>query len=193
MASSHAVASHSTFDVLQIGRSSQFVMSSLMNLGLNVVKVNVYLDSSGKHNKIFHYQSCKKVEDPELLEAIRLTVINNMLELHSESSSQFAMEAAFGVLPPTEQVKSSSGLLFFNAVYYIETTDRPGLLVELVKIISDINIVVESGEFGTEGLLAKVKFHITYRNKALIKLLQQDIANSLRYFLKRPSTDESSF
>lgn len=26
-------------------------MSALRNLGLNVVKANVYLDSSGKHNK----------------------------------------------------------------------------------------------------------------------------------------------
>ncbi|CAH8359660.1 unnamed protein product, partial [Eruca vesicaria subsp. sativa] len=32
------------------------IMNALMNLGLNVVKVNVYLDSSGKHNKICHYQ-----------------------------------------------------------------------------------------------------------------------------------------
>jgi len=41
-----------------------------------------------------------------LLEAIRLTVINNLLEFHPESSSQLAMGAAFGVLPPTEPVKT---------------------------------------------------------------------------------------
>jgi hypothetical protein len=73
-----------------------------------------------------------------LLEAIRLTVINNLLEFHpvttshpnilsfyfsyilhnflthtlllddldQESSSQLAMGAAFGVLPPTEPVKT---------------------------------------------------------------------------------------
>lgn len=32
----------------------------------------------------------------------------------------------------------------------METADRPGLLVDLVKIITDINIAVESGEFDTE-------------------------------------------
>ena len=32
----------------------------------------------------------------------------------------------------------------------METADRPGLLVDLVKIITDINISVESGEFDTE-------------------------------------------
>jgi len=83
-------------------------MNALKNLGLNVVKANVYLDSSGKHNKfaITRADSGRKVEDPELLEAIRLTVINNLLEFHPESSSQLAMGAAFGVLPPTEPVKT---------------------------------------------------------------------------------------
>ncbi|KAF3494580.1 hypothetical protein DY000_02054975 [Brassica cretica] len=166
------------------------------------MRANVYLDSSGKHNKfaITKADSGRKVEDPELLEAIRLTVINNMLEFHPESSSQLAMGAAFGVLPPTEQVDVDIATQVSikddgpdRSLLYIETADRPGLLVELVKIISDISVAVESGEFDTEGLLAKVKFHVSYRNKALIKPLQQVLANSLRYFLRRPSTDESSF
>lgn len=32
----------------------------------------------------------------------------------------------------------------------METADHPGLLVELVKSITDIDIAVESGEFDTE-------------------------------------------
>lgn len=81
----------------------------------------------------------------------------------------------------------------------METADRPGLLVDLVKTITDINVAVESGEFDTEvlpflrcryfvtrplfinfphcltiqGLLAKAKFHVSYKGKALIKPLQQ--------------------
>ena len=31
----------------------------------------------------------------------------------------------------------------------METTDHPGLLVDLVKVITDINIAIESGEFDT--------------------------------------------
>ncbi|XP_010476822.1 PREDICTED: ACT domain-containing protein ACR11 isoform X2 [Camelina sativa] len=177
-------------------------MSALKNLGLNVVKANVYLDSSGKHNKfaITKADSGRKVEDPELLEAIRLTVINNLLEFHPESSSQLAMGAAFGVLPPTEPIDVDIATHISieddgpdRSLLFIETADRPGLLVELVKIISDISVAVESGEFDTEGLLAKVKFHVSYKNKALIKPLQQVLTNSMRYFLRRPSTDESSF
>ncbi|KAI6699506.1 hypothetical protein NL676_013830 [Syzygium grande] len=62
----------------------------------------------------------------------------------------------------------------------VETADRAGLLVDLVKIITEINIAVESGEFDTEGLLAKAKFHVSYKGKAIIKPLQQVLANSLR-------------
>lgn len=40
----------------------------------------------------------------------------------------------------------------------METADRPGLLVDLVKIITDINVAVESGEFDTEVTIFGVKF-----------------------------------
>ncbi|BAT04506.1 Os08g0242700, partial [Oryza sativa Japonica Group] len=80
-----------------------------------------------------------------------------------------------------------------RSLLVVETADRPGLLVDLVKIIDDINITVQSGEFDTEGLLAKAKFHVSYRGKPLIKALQQVLANSLRYFLRRPTTEEGSY
>ncbi|XP_004486611.1 ACT domain-containing protein ACR11-like [Cicer arietinum] len=177
-------------------------MNALKNLGLNVVKANVYLDSSGKHNKfsITKADSGRKVEDPELLEAIRLTILNNMITYHPESSAQLALGAAFGLMPPKEQVDVDIATHLTvsddgpdRSLLYVETADRPGLLVDLVKIITDINIAVESGEFDTEGLLAKAKFHVSYKGKAIIKPLQQVVVNSLRYFLTRPTTEESSF
>ncbi|EXC37567.1 hypothetical protein L484_001356 [Morus notabilis] len=177
-------------------------MNALKNLGLNVVKANVYLDSSGKHNKfaITKSDTGRKVEDPELLEAIRLTIINNLIEYHPESSSQLALGTAFGVLPPKQQIDVDIATHISirddgpdRSLLYVETADRPGLLVDLVKTITDINVAVESGEFDTEGLLAKAKFHVSYKGKALIKPLQQVVANSLRYFLRRPSTEEASF
>ncbi|KAH7515292.1 ACT domain-containing protein ACR11 [Ziziphus jujuba] len=177
-------------------------MDALKNLGLNVVKANVYLDSSGKHNKfaITRADTGRKVENPELLEAIRLTIINNLIEYHPESSSQLAMGVAFGIVPPKQEVDVDIATHISisddgpdRSLLYVETADRPGLLVDLVKIITEIDIAVESGEFDTEGLLAKAKFHVSYKGKALIKPLQQVIANSLRYFLRRPTTEESSF
>ncbi|PIN10732.1 hypothetical protein CDL12_16671 [Handroanthus impetiginosus] len=177
-------------------------MNALKRLGLNVVKANVYLDSSGKHNKfaITKSSSGRKVDEPELLEAIRLTIINNLIQYHPESSAQLALGAAFGVMPPSEQVDVDIATHIHvyddgpeQSLLCVETADRPGLLVDLVKIITDINITVKSGEFDTEGLLAKAKFHVSYKGKAIIKPLQQVLANSLRYFLRRPSTEEASF
>jgi UTP:GlnB (protein PII) uridylyltransferase len=177
-------------------------MEALRNLGLNVVKANVFLDSSGKHNtfSITRADTGRKVDDPEALEQIRLTIINNLLKYHPESSAQLAMGEAFGIVPPIEKpdVDISTRIHIYDdgpnrSLLSIETADRPGLLVEIVKTLSDISVAVESGEFDTEGLLAKAKFHVNYRGSALIKPLQQVVANSLRYFLRRPTTEESSF
>ncbi|XP_047939229.1 ACT domain-containing protein DS12, chloroplastic [Salvia hispanica] len=176
-------------------------VNALTSLGLNVVKADVYLDTSGKHNKfaITKASTGRKVDDPELLEAIRLTIINNLLEYHPESSVQLAMGAAFGITPPKILLPYIATHIHVyddgpeQSLLTIETADRPGLLVDLVKIITDINITVKSGEFDTEGLLAKAKFHVSYNGKALIKPLQQVLANSLRYYLRRPSTEEASF
>ncbi|GFZ11896.1 uridylyltransferase-like protein [Actinidia rufa] len=174
-------------------------MNALKNLGLNVVKANVFLDSSGKHNKfsITKANTGRKVDDPELLEAIRF---DNYKQSTRESSAQLAMGAAFGVVPPNQQVDVdiATHVNVYDdgpnrSLLYVEAADRPGLLVDLVKIITDINIAVQSGEFDTEGLLAKAKFHVSYRDKAIIKPLQQVLANSLRYFLRRPTTEEASF
>ncbi|PPR95843.1 hypothetical protein GOBAR_AA24847 [Gossypium barbadense] len=190
-------------------------MNALKSLGLNVTKANVYLDSSGKHNKFcitkalvivanqLSHSSIAlegKLKNRELLEAIRLTIINNLLEFHPESSSQLAMGATFGAEPPKETVDVDIATRIRvhddgpdRSLLYVETADHPGLLVELVKTITDINVAVESGEFDTEGLLAKAKFHVSYKGKALIKPLQQVLANSLRYYLRRPTTEEASF
>ncbi|GAA0164167.1 hypothetical protein LIER_19867 [Lithospermum erythrorhizon] len=177
-------------------------MNALKNLGLNVVKANVYLDSSGKHTRfaITKASTGRKVDDPELLEAIRLTIINNLLEYHPESSARLAMGSTFGVMEPAEQVDVDIATHVHvyedspdRSLLVVEAADRPGLLVDLVKIITDVNIAVESGEYDTVGLLAKAKFHVNYKGKALRKPLQQVIENSLRYYLRRPTTEDSSF
>jgi len=177
-------------------------MSALKNLGLNVVKASVCLDSTGKHNKFSITKSStgRKIDDPELLEAVRLTIINNMIQYHPESSSQLAMGATFGPEAPAEQVDVdiATHVDIYDdgperSLLVVEAADRPGLLVDLVKAISDTNVTVQSGEFDTEGLLAKAKFHVSYRGKAVSKALQQVLSNSLRYFLRRPTTEDASF
>ncbi|XP_042464313.1 ACT domain-containing protein DS12, chloroplastic-like isoform X1 [Zingiber officinale] len=185
-------------------------MNSLRNLGLHVVKANEYSDSTGKHHRFMITNSFmdkalllstgRKIDDPELLETIRLTIITNMLQYHPESSSKLAMGATFGVEPPEQKVDVdiATHIDIYDdgpdkSLLVVETADRPGLLVDLVRIINDINITVQSGEFDTEGLFAKAKFHVSYRNKAIIKSLQQVLFNSLSYFLRRPTTEDASF
>jgi len=41
-------------------------------------------------------------------------------------------------------------MLFHFSLLVVEAADRPGLLVDLVKAISDTNVTVQSGEFDTE-------------------------------------------
>ncbi|XP_074564318.1 ACT domain-containing protein DS12, chloroplastic-like [Curcuma longa] len=177
-------------------------MNSLRNLGLHVVKADEYLDSTGKHHRfrVTNRSTGRKLDDPELLETIRLTIITNMLQYHPESSSKLAMGATFGVEPPEQKidVDVATHIDIYDdgpdkSLLVVETADRPGLLVDLVKSINDINITVQSGEFDTEGLLAKAKFHVSYRNKAIIKSLQQVLSNSLSYSLRRPTTEDASF
>lgn len=40
----------------------------------------------------------------------------------------------------------------FRSLLCIETADRPGLLKEIIEVISDVNIDVESAEIDTEVL-----------------------------------------
>ncbi|KAA0036634.1 ACT domain-containing protein ACR11 [Cucumis melo var. makuwa] len=70
-------------------------MNALKNLGLNVVQANLFLNSSGKHNRISitKADTGRKVDDLEWLELVA-----------QESSAPLAIGATFGVMPPQQQV-----------------------------------------------------------------------------------------
>ncbi|CAA0814400.1 ACT domain-containing protein ACR12 [Striga hermonthica] len=177
-------------------------MKALRDLGLDVTKGTVTTENSVTQTKFFiaRRSTGRKVEDPDLLERIRLTIINNLLKYHPESSERLAMGEAFGVKPPEVKVDVDIATHIHvkedgprRSLLYIETADRPGLLMEMVKIMADININVESAEIDTEGLVAKDKFHVSYRGAALNSSLSQVLINCLRYYLRRPDTDEDSY
>lgn len=177
-------------------------MKSLKDLGLDVVKGTVSTEGSVTQTKflITCLETGRKVEDPDLLERIRLTIINNLLKYHPESSERLAMGEAFGIKAPEKkldvdiathiQVKDDGPT---RSLLTIETADRPGLLLEVIKIVADTNVTVESAEIDTEGLVAKDKFHVSYRGAALNSSLSQVLVNCLRYYLRRPETDEDSY
>jgi UTP:GlnB (protein PII) uridylyltransferase len=177
-------------------------IKALKDLGLDVSKGTVATEGSVKQTKFFitRLDTGRKVEDPDMLERIRLTIINNLLKYHPESSVQLALGEAFGIKAPEKkldvdiathiQVKEDGPK---RSLLYIETADRPGLLVEIIKIIADVNIDVESAEIDTKGLVAKDKFHVSYRGGALNSSLSQVLVNCLRYYLRRPETDVDSY
>ncbi|XP_010912277.1 ACT domain-containing protein ACR12 [Elaeis guineensis] len=175
-------------------------MKALRDLGLDVAKGTVTTEASVIQTKFFIMRSGRKVEDPAMLEKIRLTIINNLLMYHPESSEKLAMGEFFGVKPPEKKLDVDIATHIFvqddgpkRSLLYIETADRPGLLLEIIKVIVDINIDVESAEIDTEGLVAKDKFHVSYRGAALNSSLSQVLTNCLRYYLRRPETDEGSY
>ncbi|KAK6135918.1 hypothetical protein DH2020_030336 [Rehmannia glutinosa] len=177
-------------------------MKALKDLGLDVLKGTVTTENSVTQTKFFitRRSAGRKVEDPDLLERIRLTIINNLLKYHPESSERLAMGEAFGIKPPEQKIDVDIATHIHvkedgprRSMLYIETADRPGLLLEMIKIMSDINVYVESAEIDTEGLVAKDKFHVSYRGAALNSSLSQVLVNCLRYYLRRPETDEDSY
>ncbi|KFK33643.1 hypothetical protein AALP_AA5G040400 [Arabis alpina] len=142
----------------------------------------------------------RKVEDPDSLEQIRLTIINNLLKYHPECSEQLAMGETFGIKAPEKKLDVDIATHIHvkedgpkRSLLCIETADRPGLVVEMIKVMADINIDVESAEIDTEGLVAKDKFHVSYQGQALNNSLSQVLVNCLRYFLRRPETDIDSY
>ncbi|AQK39301.1 ACT domain-containing protein ACR12 [Zea mays] len=161
------------------------------------IKISSYSNISPS---LLHVSSGRKVEDPDMLERIRLTIINNLLQYHPESSEKLAMGEFFGIKPPVKKVDIDIATHIVveddgpkRSMLYIETADRPGLLLEIIKIIADTNIDVESAEIDTEGLVAKDKFHVSYRGAKLNSSSSQVLINCLRYYLRRPETDEDSY
>ncbi|OAY71675.1 ACT domain-containing protein ACR12-like [Ananas comosus] len=175
-------------------------MKALKDLGLDVTKGTVTTEASVVQTKFFIMRRGRKVENPDMLEKIRLTIIGNLLKYHPESSEKLAMGEVFGIKPPEKKldVDVATQVLLQDdgpkrSLLYIETADRPGLLLEIIKIITDINIDVESAEIDTEGLVAKDKFHVSYRGAAIDSSLSQVLTNCLRYYLRRPETEEDSY
>ncbi|XP_022133997.1 ACT domain-containing protein ACR12 [Momordica charantia] len=176
-------------------------MRALKDLGLDVAKGTVSTEGLIKQTKLYLTRDFgRKVEDPDLLERIRLTIINNLLKYHPESSQQLAMGEAFGIQPPEKKLDIDIATHVHvkpdgpkRSLLYLETADRPGLILEVIKILADINIEVESAEIDTEGLVAKDKFHVSYGGAALNSSLSQVLVNCLRYYLRRPETDIDSY
>lgn len=118
-------------------------------------------------------------------------IINNMLAYHPESRESLAAgrrpgpsgEKALGARPvspiPTAiTVRADpSGA---RSALRLTTTDRPGLLVDVVKVLKDCSLNVISASINTLGLAAQDTFYVTYHGKALTANMEQLVTNALQ-------------
>ncbi len=105
-------------------------------------------------------QTSDKIVLSERLEEIRATIINNMLTYHPESRESLAAgrrpssgsDKALGARAPstietTIAIKSdASGA---RSALKLKTTDRPGLLVDIVRVLKDCSLNVISANINT--------------------------------------------
>ena len=75
----------------------------------------------------------------------------------------------------------------------VETADRPGLLVDIVRTLKDLSLNVVSAEIDTIGPQASDTVYLTYRGAALNSSMNELVVNALTYYLskKEVETDES--
>lgn len=169
----------------------QDTMAALRQLGLNVIRGKVATTASRGRNRFVITKGNLKVEDPELIEAIRGTIISKLLEFHPDSRERLAMArglsqeaAALKVEVPTKiLVQSIDGGK--RSELYVETADYPGLLLDITQELSDLSISVESAEIDTEGFVAKDHFYVSYHDQALDEDMTETVKNALSYFLSR--------
>ena len=88
-------------------------------------------------------------------------------------------------------LKNESGQPFTRMT--VDTRDRPGLLVDIVRTLKDCSVNVLSAEVDTLGDLAKDEFIVSYHGAPLNRPMRLLVKNSLQYYLAMAdvSADES--
>lgn len=66
------------------------------------------------------------------------------------------------------------------SILQVVTADRPGLLVDIVSVLKDINVNVVSAEIDTIGDEARDDFFVTYHGEPLNGPMVQLVTNSLQ-------------
>lgn len=144
----------------------------------------------------------EKVLKSARLEEIRMTIIQNMLQYHPEAGEVLAAgrssalrAAAASSRDPTAPLGASRGTGVQTtiavrdspngscSVLHITTRDRPGLLVDVVSVLKDVNVNVVSAEVDTIGDTADDELFVTYHGDPLSGPMTQLVTNALQYYL----------
>lgn len=179
-------------------------VASLKALGLNIRQAKI---KDKKVHKFFVTDSAKseKIISSSKIEEIRLTILNNLLQFHPESEERLAWgphtNVHSGVIrgdsndpthPLGRRLRTIQTQLEVreheNGAYstlFVNTTDRPGLLTDIVRVLKDINLNVVSAEVDTIGKNAMDKFNLTYHGEPLTEPMRQLTINALQYYLSQ--------
>ncbi|CAI5984719.1 unnamed protein product [Closterium sp. NIES-64] len=168
-------------------------MAALRSLGLNVVKGRVTTAGTVARNTFTITQEGGKVESAEMIEAIRGTIIANLLKYHPESGTQLAMGLTCDSPPCNSSVPTRMAITALpdntGSELRVEAADRPGLLMEIVDVLTGMSVSVTSAEIDTEGVVAKDVFTVSYHGGPLDDEMTTLTLNALNYTLSRPDIE----
>lgn len=170
-------------------------ITALKNLGLNIRRAKLAQKAGAKVENVFYItdaDTSEKIVRSARLEDIRMTIINSLTASFPELGEVMAAKSSSSddapklgqvrkvVQTTIDVAEASNGSC---SVLKITTRDRPGLLVDIVRVLKDINLNVVSAEIDTEGALAKDEFFITYHGEPLNSPMVLLVTNALQYYL----------
>lgn len=174
-------------------------ITSLKNLGLNIRRAKLDGAPGRKANTFYITDALtsEKITRSAQIEEIRMTIINNLLYYHPESGEALAAgqpartssreltsplgPKARSVVQTTIEVEEAPN--GSCSICKVSTRDRPGLLVDIVSVLKDINVNVVSAEIDTFGDEARDELFITYHGEPLPGPMVQLVTNALQYYL----------
>lgn len=178
--------------------------AALRALDLNVVRAKLCDETNRNTFYITNLADGEKVTKADKLEEIRMTILTNMMEFHPESKEKLIlgvahMPKASTVLESMEQnplgprpssliptkISCKEHPSGSRTELTVETTDRPGLLTDIVKLLKDISVNVMSAEIDTVGLMAHDVLYVSYHGEALDDNMTALVTNVLQYYLSK--------
>lgn len=173
---------------------------ALKNLSLNIKRAKFDpADPNSKHKfYVTDLATSEKITKSGRLEEIRYTILENLTKYHPNSIPQLEVghpvnlperrdetdplgpRKRFAVDTTIDIEESSNGSC---SEVYVRTKDRPGLLVDIVAVLKDLNVNVVSAEVDTVGTEARDEFYVTYHGEPLSASMQKLVQNCLQYYL----------
>lgn len=170
-------------------------VTALKNLNLNIRRAKLSQKGSNTVNTFFitEADTSEKIVKSVRLEEIRMTVLNSLIATYPESAQTLLggskpndsdiqplgrrRSVVSTLIDVTEAPNGAASLL------RITTRDRPGLLVDIVRVLKDINLNVVSAEVDTVGSEARDEFFVTYHGEPLTSPMVTLVTNALQYYL----------